>query len=115
MRQVIDDPVEQQNILQQLHGNKRREGTYRRIANRYWWDNLHAEVKSYVQPCEEYQCRDPSRPEKTLHPTWLAVLWQKVGLDIVYMPFCKGYRFLVVAGCDSSGWVEAKPLRTFSS
>lgn len=43
MRQVIDDPVEQQNILQQLHGHKRREGTYRRIANRYWWDNLHAE------------------------------------------------------------------------
>lgn len=76
MRQVIDDLVEQQNILQQLHdesGHKRREGTYRRIANRYWWDNLHAEVKSYVQSCEEYQRRDPSRPEKALHPTWVAV------------------------------------------
>lgn len=77
MRQVIDDPVEQQNILQHLHdesGHKRREGTYQRIANRYWWDNLHAEDKSYVQSFEVYQCRDPSRPEKALHPTWVAVL-----------------------------------------
>ena len=31
------------------------------------------------------------------------------------MPSCKGYRFLVVARCDLSGWVEAKPLRTLSS
>lgn len=31
------------------------------------------------------------------------------------MPPCEGYRFLVVARCDLSGWVEAKPLRTLSS
>ncbi len=33
----------------------------------------------------------------------------------MYMPPCKGYRFLVVAHCDLSGWVEVKPLRTLSS
>ena len=118
MRRVVDDPTERQTILQQLHdesGHKGREGTYRRVADRYWWDNLHAEVKTYVQSCEECQRRDPSRPEEALHPTWVAVLWQKVGLDVVYMPPCEGYRFLVVARCDLSGWVEAKPLRTLSS
>ena len=31
------------------------------------------------------------------------------------MPPCEGYQFLVVARCDLSGWVEAKPLRTLSS
>ncbi len=31
------------------------------------------------------------------------------------MPPCGGYRFLVLARFDLSGWVEAKPLRTFSS
>ena len=31
------------------------------------------------------------------------------------MHHCEGYRFLVVARCDLSGWVEAKPLRTLSS
>ena len=63
MRQVVDNPVERQTILQQLHdksGHKGREGTYRRVADRYWWDNLYVEVKSYVQSCEECQRRDPS-------------------------------------------------------
>ena len=96
-------------------GHKGRDGTYRRVADQYWWDNLHAEVKSYIVSCEKYQLRDPSRPEEALHPTWVALLWQKVGLDVIYMPPCKGYQFLVIARCDLSGWVEAKPLRTFSS
>ena len=117
MRCVIDDSVERQTILQQLHdesGHKGQKGIYRRIADRYWWDNLHAEVKSYVQSCEECQRRDSSRPEEALHQTWFALLWQKVGLDVVYMPPWESYRFLVVARCDLSGWVEAKPLRTLS-
>ncbi len=69
MHRVVDDPVEQKTILQQLHdesGHKRREGTYREDADRYWWDNLHSEVKSYIQSCEECQRRDFSRPEEAL-------------------------------------------------
>ena len=118
MRRVVDNLVERQTILQQLHdesGHKGREGTYRRVADRYWWENLHSEVKAYVQSCQKCQRRDPFRPEEALHPTWVALLWQKVGLDVVYMPRCQGFRYLVVARCDLSGWVEAKPLRTLSS
>ena len=86
MRQVVDDPVERQTIFQQLYdesGHKRREGTYQRVADQYWWDNLDVEVRSYVQSYEECQRRDPFRPEEALHSTWVAVLWQKVGLDVV--------------------------------
>ena len=63
MRRVVDDPTERQNILQQLHDesdHKGREGTYRRVADRYWWDNLHAKnvnamthpdlKRHYIQP-----------------------------------------------------------------
>ena len=49
LRRVFDDPVEWQNILQQLHdesSHKEREDTYQRVVDRYWWDNLHVEVKS---------------------------------------------------------------------
>ncbi len=38
MRQVVNDPMEQQIIFQQLQnksGHKRREGTYQRVADRY--------------------------------------------------------------------------------
>ena len=76
---------------------------------------LHVEVKFYVQSCEKCQRRDSSRPKEVLHPTWVAVLRQNVGLNVVYMPPCEGYKFLVVVHCDLSGWVEAKPLRALSS
>ena len=118
MRFVVNDPVKQQTILQQLHdesGYKGRESTYRQIADRYWWDNLHIEVKSYVHSCKKSQCRDFSRPEEVFHLTWVALLWQKVGFDVVYIPPCEGYQFFVVAHCDLLGWVEAKPLRTLFS
>ena len=115
---MINNLVKRQTILQQLHdesGHKGREGTYRRVADRYWWANLHLEVNAYLQSCEKCQRRDPSRAKEALHPTWVAFLWQKVGLDVVYMPLCEGFRFLVVARCDLSSWVEAKPLRILSS
>ncbi len=56
-----------------IKDEKGRERTYRRVADRYWWDNLHEEVKAYVQTCEECQRRDPSRSIEALHPTWVAV------------------------------------------
>ena len=92
MRLVVDNPVERQTIqLHNKNGHKRRERTYRRVADRYWWENLHSEMKTYVQICQECQRRDSSRPEEALHPTWVALLWQKVGLDVVYMPLCNGF------------------------
>ena len=118
MRRVIDNLVERQTILQQLHdesGHKDRKGRYCRVADRYWWANLHLEVKAYVQSCGECQRRELSRPDEALYLTWVALLWQKVGLEMVYMPLCEGFYFLVIARCDSFGWVEAKPLSTLSS
>ena len=105
MRRVIDDSIERQTILQQLYndsGHKRRESTYQQVADQYWLDNLHVEVKAYVQSYEECQCHDFSRSEEALNPTWVAILWQKVVLDVVYITPCEGYRFLVVACYDLS-------------
>ena len=64
--------------------------------------------------CQKCQLRDPFRPKEALHPTWIALLWQKIGLYVVYIPPCQGFRYLVVARCDLLGWIEAKPLHTFS-
>jgi hypothetical protein len=38
-------------------------------------------------------------------------MWQKMCLDIVYMPNIGGYKYLVLARDDLSGWVEGRPLR----
>lgn len=50
-----------------------------------------------------------------LHLIWIAFLWQKAGLNIIYIPLCDGYKFHVVVRYDLSSWVEVKLLRTFFS
>ena len=118
IRRVVDDDKERQEIMEKLHdesGHKGREGTYRRIADRYWWEDLHAHVKAYVRSCERCQMRDPKRQEEALHPTWISLCWAKVGLDVVYMPSREGKKFLVAARDDLSGWVEARAIGNANS
>lgn len=118
LRRVIDSQTDKDKILQQLRGeggHRGREGTYRRVADRYWWDNLYADVKAYVKSCLECQKRDPTRAEEALHPTYVSLLFHKIGLDVVHMPPSIGFHFFVLARCDLSGWVEGRALRKANS
>ena len=118
MRRVVDDDKERQEIIEQLHdesGHKGREGTYRRINDRYWWEDLRAHVKAYVRSCDKCQMRDPNRQEEALNPTWISLCWAKVGLDVVYMPPKEGKKFLVAARDDLSGWIEARAIGNANS
>lgn len=114
LRRVVDLEIDRARILKAAHeesGHRGNEGTYRRVADRYWWEDLAKLVTKYVRSCEECQKRDGRRLEEALHPTWVSVMWQKVCLDIVYMPNIGGYKYLVLARDDLSGWVEGRPLR----
>ena len=114
LRRVVDSEEDRAKILQAAHeesGHRGREGTYRRVADRYWWKDLADVVAKYVRSCKECQMRDGRRLEEALHPTWVSVMWQKVCVDIVYMPRVKGFKYLVLARDDLSGWVEGRPLR----
>jgi hypothetical protein len=114
LRRVVDSEEDRAKILQAAHeesGHRGREGTYRRVADRYWWDDLAIKVAKYVKACKGCQMRDGRRMEEALHPTWVSVMWQKVCVDIVYMPRVKGFKYLVLARDDLSGWVEGRPLR----
>jgi hypothetical protein len=118
LRRVVDSEIDRSMILQAAHeesGHRGREGTYRRVADRYWWDDLSNKVASYVKACKECQMRDGRRMEEALHPTWVSMMWQKVCMDIVYMPKVKGFKYLVLARDDLSGWVEGRPLRDKSA
>ena len=80
MRRVVNDILQRQTILQQLHdesGHKKQKSSYQQVADWYWWDNLHAEVKSYIQSCEKCQRRDSSRPKEALHPIWVSFCGKK--------------------------------------
>ena len=61
--------------------------------------------------CEGCQRRAPLRQEEALHPTLITRLWRKEGLDVIHMPMCEGFQYIVAMRDDFSGWIEAKPLR----
>ncbi len=57
----------------------------------------------------------PLRRDKALHPdtifsTYTSVLFEKVAVNMVKVPMCRGKRCIVVAHEDLSGWVEARVL-----
>jgi hypothetical protein len=117
-RLVIDSDERKAIILKELHdncGHKGRESTYRRVADRYYWENCYKDVKAFVASCDRCQLRDPRRLEEALYPTWSSALFEKIGLDIVQMPPCQGKNYLVVAREDLSGWVEARALAKANS
>ena len=114
LRRVVDKDEDRIDIMQALHeqsGHRGTETTYRKIADRYYWENMSYQVQRYVRSCPECQFRAPNRTYEELHPTYVAVAWRKVGVDIVYMPPDLGFNFMVLARDDFTGWVEGRPLR----
>jgi hypothetical protein len=112
-RRVIDDKEERESAIKAMHddaGHRGREGTYRRLADRYFWEGMYNEVRRYRESCEECQKRDGQQQKEELKPTWTTRCWQKIGVDIVHMPKHKGKNYLVMARDDLSGWVEARAL-----
>lgn len=111
---AVDHPVERQNFLQQLFnesGHKGRKGTYPRVVDQYWWDNLHTKINSYVHLGKEFQHRE------------FLLIWRSIisHLDNCfvaksgcwYSVHALLWRLLIPCclRCDLPGWVEAKPLR----
>lgn len=41
-----------------------------------------------------------------LYPIWVSMMWVKVAVKVIYMPFCQGKYYLVAAKKYFSGWVE---------
>jgi hypothetical protein len=50
-----------------------------------------------------------------LTPTYTTTVWEKVGLDVVHMPSSGGYKYIVFARDDLSGWVEGRALTSANS
>jgi len=113
LQRVVDQQSERDEILRSLHdesGHRGREGTWRKIAERYWWEGLYDSVKEYVKKCPECQFRDSKRRTEELYPTYGSMLWEKVAIDITHMPMNQGKKYIIEARDDLSGWPEARAL-----
>jgi len=118
MRLVVDEATKRREIIRQCHeelGHKGREGTYRRVANAFFWEGCYTDCQSYVLSCVSCQKREANRMEEPMHPTYMATLWEKVTLDVTYLPTDGGKKCLVNAREDLSGWPEARALSEATS
>ena len=68
---------------------------------------MYLNINDWVKTCEECQHQAQIRYEEPLHPTWSATVWEKIGVDVVYMPRTSEASFIMFARDDLSGWVEA--------
>ena len=115
---VVDGKADRNQIILQLHdegGHRGREGTYRRLADRYYWYGMFSDVSNYIKTCEACQMRAPGREEEALHPSWTPTLDRKWAIDIVKMPHVDGSVCMVLAREEVSGWPEGRALRNAES
>ena len=114
MKRVVDKEEDRMKIIRSLHnesGHRGREGTYQRVATRYWWIGMFRDVTKHVRCCKECQFRDSKRVKEPLHPTWISTIWYKVAIDIVHMQSDAGKQYLVLAREELSGWPEGEALK----
>jgi len=114
IRRVLDTPELRQKVIKTMHhesGHQGKESTYRRVADRYFWRGMSADCFKFSRTCEVCQKRLADGQEEELHSTFVNSTWEKVGLDVVSMPEFDGFRYMVHARSDLSGWPEARAIR----
>jgi ribonuclease HI len=117
-RRVIGLKEQREDVMWEMHeekGHMGQKATYNLISKRYQWKGMYNDVAEWVKTCDGCQKRDQRRYDEPLHPTWTITVWEKVGLDVIYMPWDGKDGFLVLARDDLSGWVEGRVLENTDS
>jgi hypothetical protein len=113
MRRVIDDFEERQRILKQFHDendHRNKKNIYKKIIDRYWWDDLYDDAQKYVKICSQCQMRNSIKKEEAFHFIWMTFLWKKIEVNIVYMSSNKEKHYLIVARDDFFEWTKTRVL-----
>jgi hypothetical protein len=115
---VIFDPRKRVAILTQAHenlGHKGEQAVFDLVRLRFYWPHLRTDVHHHVSSCHECQIRSVKKLEMSPTISTPTTLFQKVYIDVMYMPPSAGFHFIVAARDDLSGACEARPLRTNNS
>jgi hypothetical protein len=91
---------EREKIMREMHdenGHLGQKATYNLIAKRYQWKGMYGDVVEWIKTCDECQKRAKLRFAEPLHPTWTVTVWEKIGLDVIYMPWEGKDGFIVIA------------------
>ncbi|GBG59811.1 hypothetical protein CBR_g54913 [Chara braunii] len=116
-RRVVCGRSRQLDIIQAMHdglagGHRSSKGTLAKIAPLYFWPGMAGMVAAYCQTCLICQERSSARIFEPLRPTRVLGSAHLVHLDLAVMPVSTdGYRYILDARANLSGYVEAIALK----
>ncbi|GBG74917.1 hypothetical protein CBR_g19431 [Chara braunii] len=114
---VVCGRMRQLDIIQAMHdglagGHRSSKGTLAKITPLYYWSGMASMVATYCQTCKICQERSTVRIFEPLRPTRVLGPEHMVHLDLAVMPVSrKGYRYILDARDNLSGFVEATALK----
>ena len=112
--QVILHPDRRLNLTKQVHnesGHHRKDPTYKKLSDSYWWPNQYLYVANYCCTCHECQMCLSYRNKIPIKLTYVQTILHEFAADVVHMPLGKrGLHYIVDLRDKFSGWLKAKVL-----
>ena len=115
---VITNPQKRIAILTQAHenlGHKGEQAVFELVRLRFFWPHLRTDVHHHVSSCHECQIRNTKRMEVPVTISTPSTLFQKIYVDVMYMPPHGSYHYIVAAKDDLTGITEARALQSIGS
>ena len=97
-QRVITDPRKRIAILTQAHenlGHKGEQAVFELIKVRFYWPHMRTDVHHHVASCHECQIRSTKRMEVPITISAPTTLFEKVYIDVMFMPSSGGYDLIV--------------------
>ena len=95
-----------------LSGHFGYNGTYQRIAIRYWWNGMGTDIKDFVKSCSTCQFTGSRQFKEPLHPIKVGQPFDHIVIDLIGP--CKitqqNNRYIVTAIDYLTKWPEAKAI-----
>ena len=102
-----------------LFGHLGRDRTYNLLSERYYWVNMHRDVRRWVQSCLTCAKVKPAQPKHNglLEHVEAQYPFEVVGVDLMgpFKTTKTGYKYVMVFVDLFTNWVEAVPLRDLSA
>ena len=97
-----------------LSGHLGRNRISFKLNERYFWPSMASDIKSYIESCIACGARkvDANKPWAPLQPSAPTIFpFQRIAMDILTLPSCRGYSKVLVVVDYFSKWPEAFPIR----